>query len=472
MKKRNRRISNGVIRASETVPVIEAAGNSEGAKKGWEDRSTKILGVFSTHKKARDWLESSGHKDAWIHTVDKYTHHVKQYDANISGCNKATDTSTDDQPATVYASAAGVVHCKSSGTPIKAKKVWEVDKPIDFMWMPGGIHTIHASYGRSEMDLRPIALTVNCTEDCASSVQTAFEAVRAANPRRPPYICIEHQAKERAGEPVAFEWRVDPEPAIYCRCLPSELGVKNVNGKIHTSFSPTFGTDADYGKMNCTDCDKTPSVCACGTGAGWYFPDGVRGSLQNPAKVVAPDVQSVGSLTNWNAFKEILPIAARETGERVEAAGNSEGAKKGAETKRQHGVFMKGGAIGEHRDTDHPQHGKLISVHDSEEEAEAKVQLRNAGRTPGEKDYYKIKYHVKPMSGQMEASSPASTDDQPATVHATKTETEKKTLTLDEAIAASVQPMDLDAAIRASAKILPRTGEQTPRSEPTNAESQ
>src|SRR5204862_1230840 len=126
----------------------------------------------------------------------------------------------------------------------------------------------------------------------------------------PPYGCVEHRAEERAFEPIKFEWRDDPEPAIYCTAEPSELGARNVNGKIHTSFSPTFDTDADYHLLKCSECNKTK--CSCSEQHLWIFPDGARGAEDNPASVTRIDAQSVGSLTNWPAFKEILPIAARQ----------------------------------------------------------------------------------------------------------------------------------------------------------------
>jgi hypothetical protein len=373
MKKRNRKLSNGVVRATEpTPPVVHAAGNSEGAKKGWESRLHKQVGEQSPVHRAliahgykvenlhdfgrgphavseQHYAHPDGHtaviqkrgmnKKVDVFVDSKHEDHANDVEESLhnikagrhhtdSGVNRSSDT--EDQEPVVQ--ARQVVHCRNSGSPIQAKKTWEVDKPIDFMWMPGGVHTIHASYGRSDADCRPIELTVLCDEGGGKAVQAAFEAIRAASPRRPPFICVEHKAQERAGEPVAFEWRNDPEPAIYCRCMPSALGANNVNGKIHTSFSPTFDTDAEYHKMLCTECEKTPSVCACDTSAGWYFPDGARGSRSLPARVTAPDVQSVGSLTNWNAFRDMLPVAAREKTV-VQAAGNSEGAKKGWESR-------------------------------------------------------------------------------------------------------------------------------------------
>jgi hypothetical protein len=335
----------------ERTPVVEATGNSEGAKKGWEVREHGGK-AYHYHLRHGSGNFYSVHRvgdfdDRW--TAGFIGNDMHPY--NIGGIHKSADVAQkacEEHAASVKATSTGeqepvvqarnVIHCKSQGSPLRAKKTWEVDKPIDFMWMPGGVHTIHASYGRTEDDMRPIELTVNCNEAGASNVQSAFEAIRANSPRRPPFICVEHKAQERAGEPVEFMWKVDPEPAIYCRCLPSALGATNVNGKIHTSFSPTFDTDAEYHKMLCTDCKKSPSgpsVCACETGAGWYFPDGARGSRSNPAQVTAPDVQSVGSLTNWNAFREMLPVAAREQTPVVEAAGTSEGVKKSWESRRE-----------------------------------------------------------------------------------------------------------------------------------------
>ena len=372
MKKQNRKVGRAVVRGSETdLEIVIATGpvSEEKVEASWSDAARKAAEASKKAHSASSAANGSG--NARLHMIARTAHrqalvaHTKAYDeADDMGqdhhAEKHTEIGEDHREAmrkhtekierigdgatkaseieeeknTVQAKA--VVQCKASGTPILAKKTWEVDKPIDFMWMPGGLHTIHASYGRTDADTRPIELTVNCNEAGGKAVQAAFETIKANNPRRPPFICVEHQAKERAGVPLGFEWRSDPEPAIYCRCHPSALGANNVNGKIHTSFSPTFDTDAEYHKMQCTECEKAPSVCACQSGdAGWFFPDGVRGSLSNPALVTAPDIQSVGSLTNWNAFRTMLPVAAREN-KVVEAAGTSEGVKKSWEERRQH----------------------------------------------------------------------------------------------------------------------------------------
>ena len=246
-------------------------------------------------------------------------------------------------------SSCSVIHCKDESFAVKAKKVWATGQPTEFQWMPGGTRTITASYGRGKQNV-PIELTVLADAEAAKAVQASFEAIKGANPRRPPYGCIEHRAEERAFEPLRFSWKDDPEPAIYCECEPSELGARNVNGKIHTSFSPTFDTDAEYGKLECSGCGEGLGKCACSEKHVFRFKTGARGSAANPARVTRLDAQSVGSLTNWPAFKDILPVAASEPqgliydrdgvavgsplyGElhKINASGTSEGAKKGWE---------------------------------------------------------------------------------------------------------------------------------------------
>lgn len=210
------------------------------------------------------------------------------------------------------APTANFVRCRDTGVPLmRAKRTLELGKPFRSQWMPGNVSTITASYGRGDENV-PIELTVKCDEAGADRVARSFAEIRANNPRRPPFICVEHQAKERAGEPTGFEWSNDPEPGIYMTFEPSALGVHNVNGGIHHSFSPTFDTDADYSKLQCSDCSKARGKCACNGSHVFTFAAGVRGSRENPAEVTRLDAQSVGSLTNWNAFKEIRPISARQ----------------------------------------------------------------------------------------------------------------------------------------------------------------
>jgi len=162
---------------------------------------------------------------------------------------------------------ANVLQCHETGVPIQSKKTWVVGEPVVFQWMPGGVNVITATYGRGDSK-RPIQIAIKADKDGADKIQASFEQIKANNPRRPPYGCIEHRAEERAFEPLKFEWSDEPEPAIYCTVDPSELGARNVNGKIHTSFSPTFDTDAEYGKLKCSEC------------GGKEFPKAPRGAGQ------------------------------------------------------------------------------------------------------------------------------------------------------------------------------------------------
>lgn len=359
---------------------MRASGTSAGVRKSWETRrshfakqaqtSRRLAEVSSDYDSAaihsknasaaadkvseiadEDGRDSESHDEASnanLHAMRSHqiaaNHAMRRNDAENVRFHRAkaqvhgaraekhaglSDLAYDDSPPGVGAAQPALDHfvrCTDVGFSIKAKKVWEPGKPIEFQWMPGGIHTITASYGRGA-DNKPIKLTVLCDKDAADRIAASFKAIKSESPRRPPFICVEHQAKERAGEPLSFAWKNYPEPAIYCTCEPSALGATNVNGKIHTSFSPTFDTDADYSRLK-------------DVGGVWVFPEGVRGSESNPARVTRLDAQSVGSLTNWNAFKEILPIAARQPNMQAGAPlGNKNAAgPRGATTRQKHVV--------------------------------------------------------------------------------------------------------------------------------------
>lgn len=209
-----------------------------------------------------------------------------------------------------------IVHCRDTGIPIvlAAGKEWKFGEPTDFQWMPGGLNNITAGTVINGED-RAVDLWLDCNEATAKTVKASFAAAVKRSPRRPPFGCVEHHEEEKAFEPQDFLWKDDPEPGVYCTAKPTGLGETNVNKRLHTSFSPSFGTDADYTKAQCRDCDNLlhgKDACTCGGTV--YFPDGVKGSESNPAIVRAVSPKSVGSLTNWPAFKNILPVTAKEPG--------------------------------------------------------------------------------------------------------------------------------------------------------------
>lgn len=212
---------------------------------------------------------------------------------------------------------------------VGADSKWELDKPASFQWMPGGVHTIRAHW-RGE----PIELTVVCDKSTADRVQANFAKYCAANPRQTPFGCVEHHEEEAAlrfpADSGRFEW---DGQGVKCTGLATELGARNVNGRIHSSWSPSFVTDADYVKAaEWSDKMGLPVLT---------FPAGSKGSRENPAMVLGivgrtdANNPSVGSLTNKPAFRAIQQVRSSEGGndERVEAKGNSEGAKKGWQTR-------------------------------------------------------------------------------------------------------------------------------------------
>lgn len=294
---------------------VHASGTSEGAKKGW---STRIQGGVTHHHmrgEKGDYFvhqvsdrDGAGFKHRWtvgmigknmlpdssvggVH--DSSAAAKKVCEDHDCGTAKASDPS---QPDTVQASAADpkqVVHCRDAGIVLNASEKWECDKPVNFQWMPGGVHTIVATY-----DSSPIELTVQCDAQTSRTVQASFEAWLKKYPKQKPFGCVEHREEEAAILPESFAWKQEPEPGIFCSATATELGARNVNGRIHRSWSPSFTTDADYAK----------SVTSSGTRT---FPEGVRGSRSNPASITGVAF-SVGSLTNKPAFKAILPVRAKE----------------------------------------------------------------------------------------------------------------------------------------------------------------
>lgn len=68
----------------------------------------------------------------------------------------------------------------------------------------------------------------------------------------------------------------------------------------------------------------------------------------------------------------------------------------------KHGIFLRGGSIGSRGDQLNPDfhftHGKLVAVHDDHDEAKDEVKRRNKGLSRGEKSYYKMRYHTKPLT--------------------------------------------------------------------------
>ena len=153
--------------------------------------------------------------------------------------------------------------------------------PRDFMWMPGGVHTI---CGRSEGQDKTITVVVD--KRTATDMQRALEGWQAHDSRR-PYFDFDHKREEASAWPERFEWREQPRPGVYVSASWSEAGERAIVGRNYRGFSPEF------------------------------FPDRKEGSKLAPARVVFFPL-TAGGLTNKPAFQENAPFWAHEENPKLE----------------------------------------------------------------------------------------------------------------------------------------------------------
>lgn len=219
-----------------------------------------------------------------------------------------------------------IIHCRASGSKLPASEPWVQDEPVKFCYMPGGLHTINAGFCGPITKGRDcsINLSIDVEPDRDAPVcQASLDEMRSEAPKQDPYGCFEHDEKQASVWATEFESGEDPvhgEPAILLAGKPSRGGADAVNGKDWRSWSPSFGTDAEYGKCQCRHCDENIKACECDSPA-FYFPEGARGSLSKPAKITGVDFV-VGTLTNKPAFRAMPPVKAKE---KVTAGGPGSG---------------------------------------------------------------------------------------------------------------------------------------------------
>lgn len=206
--------------------------------------------------------------------------------------------------ATEAAQDADVVQCRGkdgagAGVAITASKPWKAGEDCEFMYLPAGVSTVRAGF-RGE----GIELTVEVDpQETAPVIKASMDSMQSAAPKQRPFGCIEHDEREASVWPKDF---IAKEDGVYCKAEPSTLGERNVNGKIHRSWSPSFVTDADYARAKLTYPNGK------GEGKGLYvFPAGIRGSATNPAHVVGIHFV-IGTLTNKPAFRNIAPVKAKQ----------------------------------------------------------------------------------------------------------------------------------------------------------------
>jgi hypothetical protein len=173
---------------------------------------------------------------------------------------------------------------------------WAMDRPVDFVFMPAGQHTIEASWGGT-----PVRVSVLVDGETAGVLQRSFDRVCAEE----PLGCFgdeEHSEKQatmrlNAGRTRFRFGELRGERGIICSgAEPTSYGVELVNGKVYKSWSPCFESDADYARAE-------------RAGGFLVFPKGARGSESNPARVTGLSCV-VGGLTNKPAFTSMPAIKA------------------------------------------------------------------------------------------------------------------------------------------------------------------
>ena len=171
---------------------------------------------------------------------------------------------------------------------------FEGEPPAEFMYMPGGQHTVWLSRAG-----KPAQVSVNVTPATAAALQAKFEQLSAERAPQRVYFDFEHHEEDASAWPLRFSWKDAPEPGVYVAVEWSKAGQEAVVGKVQRAFSPVFFADAEFPNVAISAKEVT-------------IPAGKRGSAANPAAVTGLGF-CAGSLTNEPAFRKILPLWAKES---------------------------------------------------------------------------------------------------------------------------------------------------------------
>jgi hypothetical protein len=293
-----------------TDEQIRLGKDAESQKEATGQNPASWVADEETWEKAKEAASKS-----YSESDDAYWPAVTHIYENMGGTIKSSNASVK----------AEILQCRASGIDINANQPWEMGKEATFCYMPSGLHTITAGFRG-----KAITITVNVTPDTAQTVQASFQNLMSEAPKQRPFGDIEHKEEEASFHPVRFLWGNHlGEEGVLCAAEPTALGVRNVNGKIHRSFSPSFATDADYSKAKFD-------------GSVYTFPEGVRGSASNPARITGIDF-CVGTLTNKPAFRAMPPVKAKQA-DTVTAGGPGSGRKAGVSgLAKKHGLLDRGG---------------------------------------------------------------------------------------------------------------------------------
>lgn len=196
--------------------------------------------------------------------------------------------------------SANIIQCRSAvGTQLPTVTPWTQGEPIQFMFAPGGVHELHAGFRETER----IRICVDVDEETPGRLQESFEHLTAST-QQEPFADEDHHGHKATlrfpADKVSFSWGAihGVEGVVCSGGEPTSYGAEAANGKTYRSFSPEFVTDADMDKAECNS----------GT---WTFPAYVRGSAENPAKMVGVNF-TIGALTNKPAFKAMPCVKAKQ----------------------------------------------------------------------------------------------------------------------------------------------------------------
>jgi len=283
-------------------------GTGKYDKLGTNDRLKIHADKAEEFEKAGDKFNAVQHAKAAVRMASKTGQLGSEEHLRAEGVHKRLE-GYNVEPDYVKSSGgtnSDVVQCRNVGSPLP-----DQDVPEEIMWMPAGVTTIQATWNR-----RPIDLTVECDEGTADVVQASFEDWLDRYPKQKPYLDVDHHEEEAAAWPSGFRSREDPEPGVFCRIgVWSQIGKQHVAGRNYRSFSPSFRTSAEYHKAVCQGCGHASVKCNCPAGREGMlvFPEGAVGSPGSPARITGVAFP-VGSLTNMPAFKNILPVKAKQAG--------------------------------------------------------------------------------------------------------------------------------------------------------------
>jgi len=195
-----------------------------------------------------------------------------------------------------------IIKCRSAAQIASGAK-WIAGEPVEFLYMPGGRSNLQCGFRETES----VTITIECDEQTADSLQQSFDHICATEGQE-PIADIDHQASSNGGSTraairfpagqVTFRygtWR-GHEGVILKGGEPTGYGATVVNDRTFRGFSPVFSTDCDLALAKCRN-------------GHWSFPSGVRGSVENPARITGTNFV-VGSLTNLPAFKSRMPFVA------------------------------------------------------------------------------------------------------------------------------------------------------------------